>query len=314
MPVGSRSVEEVWSDHLKDEAGLKQYSIAMKSLATGQWAEQGSGRIVWCVDVCEEYFVGGALAKLIHKDLRRLVHSMSTLVSHELLPRSDADVAKTVETFQHKKWTLLDVGSCYNPFSKFDKFDVTAIDIAPANSTVLSCDFLNVTISDSDAKLKPPKTTTNSLTHIKAGSFDVVVFSLLLSYLPTTELRLTCCINAHKSLSLHGLLLIITPDSSHQNRHAPMMKSWKQCIETLGFHRWKYVKDTHLHCMAFRKTQVDVDYDKYLDLHGLLHIPQDSHNELVPDHRTLAPDTTQNQPDNDPIETQLNELPFCDST
>ena len=31
------------------------------------------------------------------------------------------------------------------------------------------------------------------------------------------------------------------------------MKSWKRAIESLGFKRWKYVKQEHLHCMAFRK-------------------------------------------------------------
>ena len=52
---------------------------------------------------------------------------------------------------------------------------------------------------------------------------------------------------------INGLLLIITPDSQHQNKNAAMMKSWKQAIESMGFKRWKYVKQQHLHCMAFRK-------------------------------------------------------------
>ena len=69
--------------------------------------------------------------------------------------------------------------------------------------------------------------------------YDVVVFSLLLSYLPCTTQRLTCCVNAHRVLRLHGLLLVISPDSSHQNRHAALMVGWKHCIETVGFHRLK---------------------------------------------------------------------------
>ena len=117
---------------------------------------------------------------------------------------------------------------------------------------------------------------------IKSNSFDVVVFSLLLSYLPLPLQRLKCVINAHKILKIHGLLLIIAPDSSHQNKHTAMMKSWKTAIEAVGFHRWKYVKETHLHCLAFRKTTTtrSTDYSKQLDnFHHLMYIPQDAHKE-----------------------------------
>ena len=287
----------------------------MRSLATGPWAEQGGGRITWCVEVCKEYFIGGTLTKLIKKDLRRRDHNMSTLLPAELLPCSDADVVKTVEIFEQKMWKLLDVGSCYNPFNEFEWFEVTAIDIAPADASVLTCDFLNITISESDATIKGKE---HCLSNIKAESFDVVVFSLLLSYLPATEQRLKCCVNAHKVLCLHGLLLIITPDSSHQNRHAEMMKSWKRCIESIGFHRWRYVKDTHLHCMAFRKTQVSIDYVGCLAEHHLLSIPQDSHSEFDDSEESIVSDLSHigdlhDQSDYN-CSTQLMELPFCDNT
>ena len=286
----------------------------MQKLATGPWAEQGSGRITWCVDVCDEYFVGGALVKMIGKDLRRQEHNMRTLVPPELLPSSDTDLERTVqEMFGFRKWKLLDVGSCYNPFSKFDKFEVTAIDIAPAHPTVLSCDFLSVNILESSTKFDG-ESLGNSLQHIKAGSFDIVIFSLLLSYFPSTQQRLQCCINAHKALCLHGILIIITPDSSHQNRHAGMMKSWKQCIESLGFHRWKYIKDIHLHCMAFRKTRINVDYGSCLASHHMLHIPQDSHDEPATESQLSLTKPSTHGPPFDLNCTQLMELPFCDNT
>lgn len=307
---GSHNIEKIWSDHLKDREGLKLYSEAMQSLATGPWAQQGGGRISWCVSVCKEYYEGGALSKMIHKDLRRRGHNMHTLVPTELLPSSDADVARMVELFQQRKWKLLDVGSCYNPFSKCDEFEVTAIDIAPADPTVLCCDFLSVNISDSKVV---EKANGGGLRHIKPGSFDVAIFSLLLSYLPSTQQRLKCCINAHKALCLHGLLLIITPDSSHQNRHAGMMKSWKLCIESLGFHRWKYIKDTHLHCIAFRKTQLNVDFEVCLGSHYMLCIPQDSHDELATAEESNMTDPLHTDTCTQSLSyTQLMELPFCD--
>ena len=106
-------------------------------------------------------------------------------------------------------------------------------------------------------------------------SFDVVVFCLLLSYFPHPAQRLKCCSNAHKVLRMHGLLLVVTPDSSHQNRHAALMKQWKSGIEGLGFSRWKYNKEEHLHCMAFRKV-TNVTY-MCADDDDQLIIPQDSH-------------------------------------
>ena len=122
----------MWSEHLRDRASLQHYSTAMHSLATGPWAKHGGGRIQWSVDTCEEYFTGGQLQKLLMKDLRRVHHGMPTVVPRELLPPTEEEVDRIVCSFSSRKWTLLDVGSCYNPFSKYPHFDVTAIDLAPA--------------------------------------------------------------------------------------------------------------------------------------------------------------------------------------
>lgn len=105
----------------------------------------------------------------------------------------------------------------------------------------------------------------------------MAVFSLFLSYLPSTEQRMQCCINAHSILAPHGVLLVITADSSHQNRHVDMMKSWCTAIEGIGFHRWKYFKDVHLHCLGFRKTRTVTDYiSVHLKFHANLYIQQDT--------------------------------------
>ena len=146
--------------------------------------------------------------------------------------------------------------------------------------SVMECDFLQVDISQTtEAPTKAESSASNKcLKQLLADSYEVVVFSLLLSYLPSTRQRLQCCINAHRVLRLHGLLLIITPDSSHQNRHADMMRSWKTCIEGVGFHRWRYIKDTHLHCMAFRKTMTVTEL---VENHAMLYIPQDNHPEKL---------------------------------
>jgi len=109
--------------------------------------------------------------------------------------------------------------------------------------------------------------------------FHVVVFSLLLSYFPSAEQRWKCCCKAHRLLRPNGLLLIITPDSSHQNKNAAMMKSWKAGIESLGFVRWKYEKQTHLHCMAFRKVAPCHSCSRSNGNAKMMYIPQDFQEE-----------------------------------
>lgn len=114
------------------------YSQAMNALAVESW-EQGfrekeGSRISWCVQMCEEYFASqGTLYMLLLKDMRRRDHAMPTLVSFPYLPYTMEDVIKVVEEWTDKRLKLLDVGSCYNPFLRHPLFEVTAIDIAPAN-------------------------------------------------------------------------------------------------------------------------------------------------------------------------------------
>ena len=128
-------VEQVWSEHLSDEAALWDYSRAMYRLASGPWASKHGGgeegRITWCVDTCCGYF-DCTLEHLVKKDLRRVQHGSPTQLLPAWLPSTEEEVGRVVGEFASRKLSLLDVGSCYNPFALFDRFSVTAIDIAPA--------------------------------------------------------------------------------------------------------------------------------------------------------------------------------------
>ncbi len=46
------------------------------------------------------------------------------------------------------------------------------------------------------------------------------------------------------------------------------------------------MKDTHLHCMAFRKTRLTSDYSHLMQTHGLLSIPQDNREPAAGDRET----------------------------
>ncbi|CAJ0944656.1 unnamed protein product [Ranitomeya imitator] len=208
---------------------------------------------------------------------------------------------------------LLDVGSCYNPFMKYEDFLAVGIDIVPAVETVYKCDFLNLQIQRPlqlapdafDAFVKQLK---SPIDYLPAELFHVVVFSLLLSYFPSRYQRWICCKKAHELLELNGLLLIITPDSSHQNRHAMMMKSWKIAIESLGFKRMTYSKFSHMHLMAFRKTSLKTTIDlltrNYPDM---LYIPQDFNTAA--EEASASPCGTRSEVEDEQVAYTFSELP-----
>ncbi|XP_029412747.1 S-adenosylmethionine sensor upstream of mTORC1 isoform X2 [Nannospalax galili] len=229
--------DKIWREHCEDEETLCEYAVAMKNLADNHWTKACEGE--GRIEWC-----------------CRLLQASG-------------------------KIRLLDVGSCFNPFLKFDEFLTVGIDIVPAVESVYKCDFLNLQLQQPlqlaqdaiDAFLKQLK---NPIDSLPGELFHVVVFSLLLSYFPSPYQRWICCKKAHELLVLNGLLLIITPDSSHQNRHAMMMKSWKIAIESLGFKRFKYSKFSHMHLMAFRKTSLKTTSDLVSrNYPGMLYIPQD---------------------------------------
>lgn len=109
---------------------------------------------------------------------------------------------------------------------------------------------------------------------ISIHSFDVLIFSLVLDYLPTCRQRLSACLIAHELLTCLGLLLIIEPDSSLRSSRE---KSWREALQSIGFGLISYVKVTNLHCMAFRKlislpTLNDNESER---ISQLFNIPQD---------------------------------------
>jgi 25S rRNA (adenine2142-N1)-methyltransferase len=272
--------EAAWQVHLNNHTQLSQYSSSMKTLANEHWKEtsnetSGNCRITWTVTFCNDYFKAdkqNGILKFREKDMLILKQM------NDELEYSDAPLLDDRERLK-----LLDVGSCYNPFAKYNSFDVTAVDIAPAESSgVLQSDFLNVNLLAAENSI--------SLNHSKLKGipktyFDVVVFSLLLEYLPSPNQRHKCCANAYQVLKSEGLLIIITPDSKHQSANSRLMKNWRYILGRLGFARIKYEKLKHITCMAFRKSLNKVVAERWSNLHKEaymteeLHIPQDFNNE-----------------------------------
>jgi 25S rRNA (adenine2142-N1)-methyltransferase len=58
----------------------------------------------------------------------------------------------------------------------------------------------------------------NAVTVVPKNYYDVIVFCLLLEYLPTPQMRYDVVAKAASAVRDGGLIIIVTPDSSHQER------------------------------------------------------------------------------------------------
>merc|ERR1719232_1693920 len=209
----------------------------MKELATEFWVSEENSRVSWIYNQIEHYFFQGGCSHEHSRDFKFAKRKGVLIDSCE----SDSKI------YENEKLTVLDVGSCYNPFKQFDNLDVLAIDIAPAQPDVFKCDFLKVNISDETVK------TESSIQNLGRESFQVVVFCVLLEYMPTASQRYECVKKSVKLLSEDGLLCIVTPDSSHQGKKYGSNKVLEKGLNLLGLRQVTYDKTRHFHGLVFRK-------------------------------------------------------------
>ena len=161
----------------------------------------------------------------------------------------DGNDDKNGETFR-----LLDVGSCWDFYREYERKSthfgsckVVAFDLAPEDGAenVLEGDFLNAQffdrIEDENGAETLLKTSSSSsskrLQGLKLSSFNIVVLSLVLTYVPTPENRFQMIINARKCLKGDGdgLLMIIEPHGFDKSKENLVAKTWQQTIENVGF-------------------------------------------------------------------------------
>ncbi|CAF0817707.1 unnamed protein product [Adineta ricciae] len=245
------AAESIWNAHVANFDKLNEYAQSMRQLAEHHWADKAHGqtRLTWCYQTIKDYFHGKDISGL----QRRRARDQRKQITHEICSNCQIRIEHGIQ-----KPRVLDVGSCYNAFSQYEDLETVAIDIAPADKSVHRIDFLRTP--------QPPLICTHS--------FDTIVFSLVLDYLPTCGQRLSACLIAHQLLTCFGLLLIVEPDSSLRgNRQA----AWRQALESIGFGLVSCVKATNLHCMAFRKLSLsnEMNVNDCTRIAQLLNIPQD---------------------------------------
>lgn len=266
--------EKAWNIHCSQNDLLEKYAKAMHDLATQHWSVAADAdtrcRIRWIQKQSHDYFFGSHLKTTRLKEIN-------------LCEKLDIKYVINDKYEGISRIKVLDVGSCYNPFALCDYMEVLSIDLSPAVPSVMKCDFLNVDIGD---KLD---VCSDSIVQLKRCSFDVVVFSLLLEYMPSSSQRIECCARAYSLLNTEGILAIITPDSKHVGANAKIYKNWRYTLSLMGFSRIVYEKLPSLHCMIFRKC-INSDLTKrWAVLHKEpymskeINIPQDFHDLQLED-------------------------------
>ncbi|KAL7048909.1 hypothetical protein ACKWTF_003526 [Chironomus riparius] len=263
--------DEAWSNHLKNKEKLDLYAKTMKELSETHWKQKNTDdlndRIKWIISYSEFYFQKTELESFRQKDFN---------VIEKLRQENQVDIHHYPQHIENlEKLNVLDVGSNGNFFKIHERFHLTPIDIAPSSSDCFYCDFYSVPITNDLIQEN------HRITSLPENHYDIVMFCLLLEYLPTSEMRIKCCENAYKVLKTEGILIIITPDSSSQHRNAAQIKNWKWTLAMLGFRRIKVEKLKNLTCMVFRKSlskDISVRWaekykEPYMDFK--LEIPQD---------------------------------------
>lgn len=265
---------DVWKQHVDLITHMdkgKDYSEAMKCLSDVHWTE--ATRIKWIRDKLELYFMKGDKSRFLTRLLKK-----SGLEQQE------------VEQDQLQVVHVLDVGACHNPLAKGapDWLKVTAMDLCPADSSVLQGDFLSVPILNETIK-------DDDKVSLMTNSFDAVIFCLMLEYLPVPHLRHQAVQRAKHVLKQDGLLIIVTPDSSHEAKNLDQMRAWRLALANLGLLRIYTDKLKHVRCLAYVKVDRDLfrcQCDKQVaemcdklnlkqvdDYAGLMTIPQDKNVE-----------------------------------
>lgn len=268
--------EEAWRRHLTNEAILKVYAESMRDLAENHWKHNSTSddRINWAVSFCESYFLREELERLNQRDLR--------IIEQMRKEEHDIDPPDNIILLIDDKLEALDVGSSGNFFENFKRFNMLPIDISPSNDSVFYCDFLTVPIGDQlqrdDIKIET----------LPSNHYHVVIFCLLLEYLPSSSQRIKCCEKALSVLRKQGVLIVITPDSNNEMKNSKQIKNWRWTLAKIGFQRVKLEKLKNLTCMSFRKNLDPMIPRRWAEHHRepymefKLEIPQDKQrvNEL----------------------------------
>lgn len=291
-----------WNIISKHEDSLVSYADAAHAMGTKIWVAECNR---WMADYCYQYFKKQGALRYYHKQNRNQTQPLK----------------KELNSSFDRMIQILDVGSCYNPLTKYSdlspSFDLTAIDLCPAEEAldVLKCDFLTVDIGSEGSSIELSPDEPPCVLRLPAKKYDVVTMSLVLNYLGTPDAREQMVKKARlllkspqdysKDSPYHGLLLIVekqsilinnlnaNPKRSKEDDSASKytIESWKKSMSDLGFDyvTYQYLTtsdDRKSHVFVFATSKINLIHEQpnYLSDYQpttRLHIKQDFTNTIA---------------------------------
>ena len=240
-------VSTVWRAATAEQAALRPYAEAAAEIGTREWAKAG---IAWCAEQAAHFYRGGGARKLALREGGT--------------PDDVAAAAAVEPSGESGAIRLLDVGACGSLFASYEGIEATALDLCPQADETLQCDFLQLEVDPDPASerivVPHADVRAGSLVRMPAGAADVVVMSLVLSYLPQPRQRAAMVAQARRVLqsaspTRRGLLLLV--DTMAIDRKARRwseqtnLHQWVEAIEGLGFVFVRHQTLCRTHALAF---------------------------------------------------------------
>lgn len=234
------------------------YSFSASAMGNKMWVKSGNR---WMSSFAEKYFCNNGAEESYYKLQKKLgIHKN--------------DKIKEVCKKSKHQYTLIDIGSCYNPFGSLENFNIIALDLHPVpSSNVYQCNFLDLSVGPISSELvKLPEQILEDnliydaqntplskykLIQLPGEIADVCCLSLVLSFLPSATMRYQMVQKARLLLKTPsnddynedyddltmkgGLLLIVEKESvistskKLKNEGINLIEHWKKVIESIGF-------------------------------------------------------------------------------
>lgn len=252
------------TSHHRLLAQNKVHSLANDDDILGKYADAAKkmGRKLWlksALDWCEEYVIS-----FYRKGRAKKYYIRNNSNNAESFNYIPTDLFMDSNSNDERKIKLIDIGSCYNPLSKSNSshlFDITALDLFPAEKSVFKCDFLDMLIGpeNSTPVINNTNTSQSTLVQLPQSSYDVALVSLVLSYLPNPKMRIDmirkarCLLKSASAYPSYNSLLVIVEkesifkcssnlDGNKKGLNMTLLADWKQTIAEEGFELLRHNK------------------------------------------------------------------------
>ena len=265
-----------WQHAVSETESLEAYAAAAAEIGKREWARAG---IAWCAQQSTDFFHGGGAQRLAqHERLAAARQEAGHEAGHEADHEADHEAASgaaakgtaaeaaadTDMLHDGRPIKLLDVGACGDLFAGLDGIESTPLDLCPQEgaSRTLQCDFLALEVGapGSEPLVQPhARFPAGTLLRMPAAEADVVVMSLVLTYLPQPRQRAAMVAQARRLLHAPPprrrlLLLVDTPAIDVRARSWKQQHNlhrWVEAVESLGFVFLRHQLLERSHGLAF---------------------------------------------------------------